>query len=130
MNYFFDEHFSPKLIRGLGSIASHDGDNAVPLVDKFQRGISDEEYVNRLSAEGMWAIATLDSHVTRVPQIVAAWKSAGLIVPMFRNSWADLEFWTMAWRLIKIWPRLRAIVNEAQPGSVILVPISGSPSFT
>ena len=77
----------------------------------------------------MWAIATLDSHVTRVPQIVAAWKSAGLIVPMFRNSWADLEFWTMAWRLIKIWPRLRAIVNEAQPGSVILVPISGSPSF-
>ncbi len=129
MRFFFDENFSPKLVRGLSSIASHEQDEAVPLRDKFPNGISDEEYVEALSSEGNWVIATMDGHIANKPHIVNAWKAAGLIALMFRNSWSRLEFWTLAWRLLKAWPDLRAMTYDARPGSIVRVPITGRPRY-
>ena len=126
MRFFFDENFSPRIVRALGCLADTDGDIAVPLRDKFTNGIDDEDYIEVLCAEGNWVVATLDPHIVRKPHILKAWQSAGLVVLFFRGSWPKLGFWGMAWKLVKRWPELRERTAEARQGTIIEVPVSGS----
>lgn len=126
MRFFFDENFSPRIVRALGCLADTDGDVAVPLRDKFAQGIDDEAYIDALCREGDWIVATLDPHIVRKPLILEAWQSAGLVVLYFLGSWPKLGFWNMAWRLAKRWPDLRETTAGARQGTIIEVPVTGS----
>jgi hypothetical protein len=101
MRFFFDENFSPRIVRTMGCLVDADGDTAIPLRDKFEYGIADEAYVEALCAEGDWILATIDTHIVRKPQLLTAWKFAGLVALIFRKGWLELGFWGMSWRLVK-----------------------------
>lgn len=126
MRFFFDENFSPRIVRAIGCLADTNGDTTLPLRDRFGPSTTDEEFVNALCAEGNWVVATIDQHLIRKPHLLRAWQSAGLVVLYFLPGWQRAGFWGMAWRLAKRWEELRGEAVEARPGTIIVVPVSGA----
>jgi hypothetical protein len=126
MRFFFDENFSPRIVRAMGCLADADGDTTTPLRDRFGPSTSDEEYVSALCSEGDWIVATIDQHLVRKPHLLRAWQSAGLVVLYFLPGWSTAKFWEKAWRLAKRWPELREEAARARAGTLIVVPVSGA----
>jgi hypothetical protein len=127
MRFLFDENFAPRLVRSLNCLIESEGDTARALVDKFPAGTPDETYLKELSEEGDWVVLTQDMGIVLSPPLVAAWRSAGLIVVIFKSGWNSLTFWDKAWKITKFWPELRKCVQVARPGSVVAMTVNGRP---
>lgn len=60
MKVLFDHNMPPSIARGLNEILKTTGHSAIPLKDKFDKGIDDIVYFDQLGRERNWIVISKD----------------------------------------------------------------------
>jgi hypothetical protein len=129
MRFMLDNNLSPRLARALNALTENDGDSVDHLRSRGLDAEPDEVYISELAKEGSWVVVTCDTSMARKPHEVKAWIDSGLVFVMLKHGWIALDFWKKAWKLIRIWPEIRAKAKRARPGTGISVPVTSSIKF-
>ncbi len=123
MNYFFDNNLPPSLARALNFLSNRDGDTVVPLVDKFERSISDIDWISALNHEGNWVVISGDMRIMKNPHEKAAWVESGLTIFFLAKAWMHISYWEKAWKIVKWWPEITSQSKRIESGTSFIVPI-------
>lgn len=120
MKFFFDANLPPALARSLHVLteAHWEGRHSVyHLTDKFDKSVSDIEFISALSGEGDWVVVTQDRYNKGLERQALA--EGHIPVFLLDRSWSNHGFWEKATNLYRWWP---AIVDQAErwTGSAIL----------
>ncbi len=126
MNYFFDNNLPPSLARALNFLSNRDGDTVVPLVDKFERSISDIDWISALNHEGNWVVISGDMRIMKNPHEKAAWVESGLTIFFLAKAWMHISYWEKAWKIVKWWPEITSQSKRIESGTSFIVPIKGA----
>lgn len=60
MNFLFDEHVAPRLVRALAELAQGEPYTVVHLRERFPERTKDVEWIGTLTAEGGWVFVSQD----------------------------------------------------------------------
>jgi len=67
MKFFFDENFAPPIARALNVLETHSDDEVLNIIDVFDRGVADEEWIPFVGEED-GIIITQDYNIHRIRQ--------------------------------------------------------------
>jgi hypothetical protein len=124
VNYFFDENFSPPLVRAISALHSRDNENDSITYARAMdfAGVWDPTWINALGQHGDdWTILSHD-RMRRERQLVQTSRFTWFI---FDRGWSNLKFWDESWKLVKAWPDIVEACRRS-PGQVYSVSVSGA----
>jgi len=93
--------------------------------DSFEAGTPDPEWLKTIASwEGDIVVLCADGRIltNRVQRQVL--KECELTFVYLSRGWTNLEWADIAWKIIKIWPKIVQSVEEAQQPMVFEVPVS------
>ncbi len=126
MKVFIDNNLAPRLARALHILVEVDGHQVVHLRDRFSPSATDSAWIEKLGEEGDWVIITSDLDVSRREIEKTVWRRYGLIAFLLTKGFNSFTPLDVAWRIIKLWPKIQQQVGLASPGSIYrLTPNSG-----
>jgi hypothetical protein len=96
LKVFFDHNLSPHLVH---------------LIDLFAPTTKDRVWMSALGAEGGWVVISADRRIFRNKLKREAWRQSRLIVFFLAPQWRRARHLEIAWRLLRLWPR---IVDQAR----------------
>ena len=123
MNYWFDENMPSPLVGAIAALHARDypDDRVVSARDTQDEGRSDAEWIGSLMQSGeQWTVFTRDA-MRKERQLA---QSSGFTWFILARGWADLDYWTMSWKLVKAWPDLVDTGRRA-PGQTFTVAVNG-----
>ena len=112
MKCLFDNNLSPKLAKTLNYLEGNEGIPVEHLKEKFPASASDIEWISKLSKEGNWFVITQDSQIRKKPHERKAWQESHIPIVFLQKAWINHNFWEIAWRLIKYWPKLKESIEN------------------
>jgi predicted nuclease of predicted toxin-antitoxin system len=112
MKCVFDENMPIKLCRALNYLEGEHGIQVKHMTEIVSPSTSDIEWMSILGKDRNCFVITKDSGITRNPVEIMAWKESKLIIVFLKDSWFNLDFWTMTWKFIKIWPILKNKIDR------------------
>lgn len=123
MNYWFDENMPPPLVKAIAAL--HTGkspaDRVVSVRDTQDEGRSDVDWIAELVRSGEhWTVITRDA-MRKERQLAA---SSGLTWFILAKGWANWDYWTLSWKLVKARPELIETSRRA-PGQAFTVAANG-----
>ena len=124
MRFFFDNNLAPKLAHGLSQMVEPEN-RVVHLTDLFPANVEDVVWMRALAKESDLVIVTADTHISRNPHEVAAWKQAGHTIFFLKPGWTDLTFWDQANKFTKCFPQLIEEALRAERGAAFIVTVNG-----
>ncbi len=124
MKFFVDNNLPPSLARALHALTEPRGHSVVPLRDKFEQNVKDEDWIKALSKEGGWSVITHDRLNKGLER--EALSRAGLIVFFLDKGWSKRTFWDISHHLVRWWPRIIEQAEGMQGGAAFKVPYSFS----
>ena len=124
MKFFFDNNLAPKLAHGLSQMAEPEN-RVVHLTDMFPGNVEDIVWMRALAKETDLAIITADTHISRNPHEVAAWKQAGHTIFFLKPGWVSLLFWEQAAKFTKCFPSIIEHALRAERGAGFSVTVNG-----
>ncbi|MDP0500943.1 MAG: hypothetical protein Q7P63_12685 [Verrucomicrobiota bacterium JB022] len=117
MKFFLDNNLPPRLAKALNELLLPN-DSAQHLKDTFSASATDIEWLTQLDRTYCWVIITGDLHIQRRPHERLALQEAGHSVIFLGKSWARLDFWATASRLIHYMPEVLQLVRN-QSGQIL-----------
>ena len=110
MRCFFDENFSPALVRGLAQIESRDAEFMVASsVDALYRGAPDEELIPFV-AEQKGILVSQDLNMRRTKHLNELLKRYRLGVFFFSFP-SGTNYWGIVQQVIRRWPELKKLAK-------------------
>jgi hypothetical protein len=125
MTCVFDENLPIRLSKTLDYLEGEHGIRVKHITEIVKPSTSDEDWIRLLGKDESCFVVTKDNKIKRNPAEVMAWRESGLTIIFLQDSWFDLDFWTMSWRFIKIWPNLKLKIARTYNKKSILVRIKG-----
>lgn len=125
MTCVFDENLPIRLSKTLDYLEGEHGIRVKHITEIVKPSTSDEDWISLLGKDESCFVVTKDNKIKRNPAEVMAWRESGLTIIFLQDSWFDLDFWTMSWRFIKIWPNLKLKIARTYNKKSILVRIKG-----
>ena len=125
MKCLFDNNLSPKLARTLKFLEGDDGIPVVHLKEKFLSDTPDIEWIKKLNQEGGWFIITKDTHIRKRPHERKVWQESNIPIVFLSGAWTKIDFWSIAWRLIKYWPNLKENIKRCRKNESLDLTING-----
>jgi len=127
LNFLLDNNLPPRVARALSCLSKPDGHVVIPLRDKFEKNTPDIEWIQSLSTEiEEWVIISKDIGITRKKIEREVWEKSNLTAFFLVKGWNNIDFWDLAWKLVKWWPIIVDQAIRIQSGTGFLVPVSGS----
>jgi len=126
VKFFLDNNLSPAFARALHALSDRDGHEVRHLSEKFDRDITDVEWIRALAGEGDWVVVSGDTRIPKNPAERQAWLEAQLTTFFLGKGWTNLSLWDQAWKLVQWWPRIIDQARNVQPPAAFLVPVKGS----
>ncbi|PJZ78107.1 hypothetical protein [Leptospira neocaledonica] len=123
MKFFLDNNLSPKIAKVLDILDS--SNSVIHLQEKFNRDISDIDWIRSLGQDKDWIVLTADNKILTNPHEKAAWKESGLIIFALKKSWLSLKLWDFASSIVRRWPDIIKSSQKASPAQCFIVPIKG-----
>jgi len=113
MKCLFDNNMPPKLAKTLKFLEGNDGIVVDHLNEKFLPNTPDIEWITKLAKEGDWFVITKDNQIRKRSNEKKAWQESHIPIVFLTKSWMNYDFWEIAWRFIKHWPKLKEkIINN------------------
>jgi hypothetical protein len=126
VKFFFDNMMSEHLARAVAEIElGHDRNTVVHLSEKFDRSISDVDWISALGQERDWVIVSGDLRISRNPAERRAWLESGLTTFFLKAGWGNQRIWTYAARFFYWWPSIVLQAHMAARGKGFYVPWGG-----
>ncbi len=122
MNFLFDEHVAPRLVRALAELAQGEPYTVVHLRERFPERTKDVEWIGTLTKEGGWVFVSEDRRVRRRPHELEALRRSNLIGFFLAKGWNQEGLWEYAALLIGWWPTIVSAAAAAAPRQMFLVP--------
>lgn len=126
MKLLVDHNLSPYLARAVGIVVAADGNEVVPLEDKFPRAISDIDWMSALANEGGWAFLTDDHRIRRNAAERAALRRTRLTGFFLASGWRKLPTVEKTGRLLLKWHVLVQVHDMMEPGALLEVAVKGA----
>ncbi len=125
MRFFLDNDLAQRLARMLDAF---DDDHEVRhLKDRFAPNTADVDWIGSLAKdEDPPALVTIDSRIRRTRAEQLALKESNLTAFFLRKGWASLQLHELAWRLVKIWPRIVQNAIEVREPTIFEVPVKST----
>jgi hypothetical protein len=115
-----------KLAKTLTFLEGEDGIPVEHLKDKFLPETPDVDWIKKLSKEGDWFIVTKDNQIRKRTHERKAWLESNIPIVFLEKSWIKINFWGMAWRLIKYWPDLKEKIMKLRKNGSLSLTINGT----
>jgi len=126
MKCLFDNNLPPKLAKTLNYLEGKEGITVEHIKEKFPPDMSDIDWIRQLGKEGNWFIITKDNQIRKKPHERNAWKESHIPIVFLQKSWTDRDFWEIAWRLIRHWPKLKNILVHNRKAESFEFSINGN----
>jgi hypothetical protein len=111
MKCVFDENMPIRLYRTLNYLEGEHGIQVKHITELVSPSTPDIEWMRILGQDKNCFVITKDNRIKWNPAEILAWKESNLIVVFLKDSWFNLDFWTMTWKFIRIWPDLKLKIN-------------------
>ena len=126
MKFFFDNMMSPNLARAINCIEQGSDKHTVThLSEKYNRRITDIEWIRALGTEREWVIISGDLRISRIAAERQAWLESGLTMFFLKDGWGNQKIWEYASRFLHWWPSIVAQAQFAAVGKGFFVPWGG-----
>jgi len=112
MKCLFDNNMPPKLAKTLRFLEGDDGIIVEHLNEKFPPDTPDIEWIRKLAKEGGWFVITKDNQIRKRSNERKAWQESHIPVVFLSKSWMNHDFWEIAWKFIKHWPKLKENISR------------------
>lgn len=116
MTYFFDANVSSNLARMLQAL----GVPVVHLYQHFRKDAPDLQWIPWVGKRG-WVIVTNDGRILQKPSERSALRRANIRAVFIFGMFSQMERWAQACWLLRWWPRIKAAVRQARPGTNLYV---------
>lgn len=126
MKCLFDNNMPPKLAKTLTFLEGEEGVAVEHLKDKFPPETPDIDWIQKLSKESGWFIITRDNQIKKRTHEKKAWLESNIPIVFLEKSWMKINFWEMAWRLIKCWPNLKERITALRKNESLSLTINGT----
>jgi len=123
VKFFLDNCISPVIAEAVQLLASQQGDTVVHLIARFPADTKDPVWLRALGAEGGWIIVSGDHRISTGKAERAAWHESGLTAFFFASGFTSQRFWTQAAEVVRWWPIVRRVAQEAHTGSGFMLPM-------
>lgn len=121
MKFLLDNNLSPHLAKALDSLSRPYAHEVFALREKFKPSTPDVEWINSLAAEGGWVILSIDQFKKSAMEKKAI-AECGLLVFLLDRQWSRFEYWVVAERLVRWWPKLLLASTLLGPGRPYRIP--------
>lgn len=117
MKVLLDNNLSPKIARALNELF-HPDHEVVALRDKFETDISDEEWINALSADGRWIVISGDRRITRNNAEYAAFRNSHLVGFFLARGLYKAKIAKQMERLLALWDNIETLARTVEGGAM------------
>jgi hypothetical protein len=125
MKCLFDNNMPSKLAKTLNFLEGDDGISVVHLSEKFSPDIPDIGWIDNLTKEGDWFVITRDNQIRKKTHERKAWQESNIPIVFIPKTWINFDFWDIAWRLIRYWPKLKENINHSRKNESLELSING-----
>ena len=125
MYFFLDKHISIRIAQFLSTIYRNQPHHIAHIQDRYGNGITDIEWMSRLSSEGNWIIISADLNILRNPQERAAWLEAGLTTIFLPEGFTSLGKVRQSCKTICWWPDIINFSQKNPSGIAVYLNLSG-----
>lgn len=91
----------------------------------FGAGVTDREWIERLSRDGAWVVISADRRITRNKAEAAAFRQSRLIGFFLAPAVQKTSFHRQAARITFLWEDIETLVRTVGSGSMFELPVSG-----
>jgi hypothetical protein len=125
MKCVFDENMPIRLCRALNYLEGEHGIQVKHITEFVSPSTPDIEWMRILGKDKSCFVITKDNRIKQNPAEILAWKESSLIVVFLKDSWFNLDFWTMTWKFIRIWPELKIKLDRNNDRKSFAIHIKG-----
>lgn len=125
MKLFFDHNMSPAMARALRELFK-DEHEVTYLAERFQRNISDVDWISNLSKDGQWIVISGDRRITRNRAEYHAFRNSNLIGLFLSHGLYKAPVLKQMERLLALWPVILTISETVQGGAMYELPVKST----
>jgi hypothetical protein len=125
MKCVFDENMPIRLCRALNYLEGNHGIQVQHITELVNPSTPDIEWMRILGKDKNCFVITKDNRIKQNPAEILAWKESNLMVVFLKDSWFDLDFWTLTWKFIKMWPDLKIAINRNNARKSFVIHVKG-----
>ena len=126
MLYLFDENQPPALVVAVRHLHQRDWpeDRVKSVRDRGWEGTDDSAWISVLAGlDEAWTVVTRDMMYKEWYQVLGS----GGTWFVLNKGWRSMQFWPLAWKLVKAWPDI-VEAGRRTPGGVFVVAVNGKVS--
>jgi hypothetical protein len=120
MKFLVDNNLAPPLARALHALSEPLDHKVVHLRERFAPNTKDSDWIEALSRESGWSVVTHDKLKKGLER--EALRRAGLTVFFLDKGWSHHQFWSIAYNLVRWWPRIVEQSEGIKGGAAFKVP--------
>jgi len=96
------------------------------LAERFQRNISDVDWISNLSKDGQWIVISGDRRITRNRAEYHAFRNSNLIGLFLSHGLYKAPVLKQMERLLALWPVILTISETVQGGAMYELPVKST----
>jgi hypothetical protein len=116
---------SPAMARALRELFK-DEHEVTYLAERFQRNISDVDWISNLSKDGQWIVISGDRRITRNRAEYHAFRNSNLIGLFLSHGLYKAPVLKQMERLLALWPVILTISETVQGGAMYELPVKST----
>jgi hypothetical protein len=120
-----DENLPPALAKALHALFNGDHE-VVHLRARFGPGVSDREWIEELSAEGLWIVISGDRRITRNRVEYAAFRKSRLVGFFWSKGLYKAPLIKQMERILALWGAIEAQSGLVAGGAMFLLPMKST----
>ncbi|EHK53685.1 DUF5615 family PIN-like protein [Allomesorhizobium alhagi] len=125
MKVLIDENLPPALAKALHALFNGDHE-VVHLRARFGPGVSDREWIEELSAEGLWIVISGDRRITRNRVEYAAFRKSRLVGFFLSKGLYKAPLIKQMERILALWGAIEAQSGLVAGGAMFLLPMKST----
>ena len=125
MKVFFDHNMSPAMARAFRELFKKEHEITF-LAERFQRDISDVEWISDLSREGNWIVVSGDRRITRNRAEYHAFRNSNLIGLFLSEGLHKALVTKQMERILALWPVIVTVGKTVQGGAMFELPLKST----
>ena len=125
MKVFFDHNMSPAMARAFRELFRKEHEITF-LAERFQRDISDVEWISDLSREGNWIVVSGDRRITRNRAEYHAFRNSNLIGLFLSEGLHKAPVIKQMERILALWPAIITVEKTVQGGAMFELPLKST----
>lgn len=125
MRVLIDENLPPALARSLNALFNGKHE-VIHIRDRFGPGVTDVEWITRLSDEGRWIVVSGDRRITRNRAEYNAFRASNLVGFFLSKGLYKSSVVKQMERILALWQTIETQSGIVQGGAIFELPMSSS----